>query len=286
MSLLALPAELRELIYNHLMPQEWSFYPFLRVGQASSRKPPRLPMLLVHQILTGEILHFFTKHTTWVIIPGNSLNHWQYFDSIPNESIHRRLVENPYIRFMQVVELIIYQYDSWWPHHPLTPEHTEYRARDELFCSEIQQIIRETCDALCNYAPLRWLIVTWYDGPHLQDWSDKPQMFAAFERLGDRTVLGDVLGHRDHEYLVRFRSAFLAHFEECDTRLTGTHRAALNYIEGLMDPMGMKGRRPLSLARRAAVNRRNARQGAKLLWLPPIEETMHFEQLVCTRQRQ
>nr|POE50146.1 hypothetical protein CFP56_71609 [Quercus suber] len=158
--LLRLPIELREQIYSYLIPRQPFSHPFPSVGITSvTHKPPTLNFLLVHPLLTAELLEYFYQHATFKLILSHAFNFFRVDPDLRHLECCRSL---PQLRKIEVVFFCDILLFEGYPRFGLTS-----------FCVEIQRRAQRACEVLELASRLRTVIVSWIDTTQTSGWAEK-----------------------------------------------------------------------------------------------------------------
>lgn len=189
--ILRLPIELRENIYDYLLElrnANQGSHPLPGVGITSvSLAPPSSSLLLLHPIITTEILDRFYSQAICKTVISHAFN---FFRTDPEL---RHLESSLALKRMQRVELVFFQ-DIL-----LLKDYPSFGL--ESFCAEIRRRTDRACDVLLQAPQLKSLTISWIDTTRIGGWVEKAHILEPLRKLkGKVTVnIGDVRISGDQE---------------------------------------------------------------------------------------
>jgi len=205
-AILRIPLELREQIYDHLLafdrPGQGN-HPLPGVGITSvSLLPPPTSLLLIHPIITTELLDRFYSQATLKIVLSHAFNFFR------TDSELRHLESSIALQRMRRLELVFFQ-DIL-----LLKDYPSFGL--EAFCAEIRRRADRACDVLLQAPRLQHLTVSWIDTTRIGSWTEKSHILEPLRKLRDhvRVSIGDVRVSGDSETEAEDLDAFRCALEQ------------------------------------------------------------------------
>lgn len=168
--LLALPLELRQQIYAHLLPAQRITHPLPGVGITSvSHRLPSSALLNIHPKITDELLAYYYSLATWKLIFSHAFN---FFRVDPDLAALQRSHVLSRMRKVEVVFfcdiLLLKDYPSFGLNQ---------------FCAEIKRRADKACDVLTGARELKSVTVSWIDTTQTHFWEEKACILEPLRKL-------------------------------------------------------------------------------------------------------
>lgn len=187
-ALFRLPLELRQQIYNHLLPASPISHPLPSVGITSvSHHPPTLNTLLIHPLITSEVLNYFYTLASFKLIFSHAFNFFRTdadLTGLERSPILSRIRKVEVVFFCDI--LLLKDYPSFGLHN---------------FCAEIKRRADRACDVLAQAEELRVVKVSWIDTTLTGGWEAKAAILEPLKKLSEMVTfrIGEINGPEELE---------------------------------------------------------------------------------------
>lgn len=172
-SLFRLPWEIREQIYDLLMPQELILHPVPGVAIASiSRLPPSTTWLLIDKRTSTEIFDYFMDRTTWRIVVRYSYNFFRH------DAQMNGLLAWPRLRRLERVDLVCVIEQHFLESYPSLGL--------EKYCLDTATSTLRLSKALARNVHLRVVTICVDDTTVLSKWNHKCPIFESLSALASQ----------------------------------------------------------------------------------------------------
>ncbi|KAK3053387.1 hypothetical protein LTR09_005556 [Extremus antarcticus] len=162
--LLAIPLELRHLIYSHLIPPSPLSHPLPSIGITSvSHTPPSIRLLRINRQITSEILDYFYALTTWKLVFSHAFNFFRVdpdLTGLERSEVLRRMRKVEVVFFCDV--LLVKGWDRGGRSEMSGGDGRRASGRLPLE-DEVRRKAERAVDVLLLAKELRTVVVSWID---------------------------------------------------------------------------------------------------------------------------
>jgi hypothetical protein len=216
--LFSIPLEVRQQIYDCLLPRVERLYPVWHVGIHSvSHEPPRMDLLRIHPQLTEELLDHFYTLSTWTVVLAYDLNFFR------NDPDFRNLESAPCLKRIRKVELRFFCDGRILSEYP--------SVGIENLCSETCRRALRACQLLAHAPELSSVTISWTDTTSVGTWQQKNTILLP---------LCELISIRSHKFPeVLFTSGrFISSLASADTDDGDGHQSRIAFVKSLRSILG------------------------------------------------